>query len=259
MKLKLTLLAAMMATAGAANAQIDNGAGGNGGLFANFFTDAVSFSYNLGYTIDSFQTAIAAAGTFDQTFNLGADSNFTSFLAGAGASTINFNLWAVDTSGQRRVITTFADTPAVNTANDRVRTTAGNVQGFVNQINAVTTNGVSQYTSANTAASFGGATGPAGNDTGVNALNFNNAGTYGDTAGVGLRLITAASTGIAASTFTTYADAGSNLVVSANNGVLSLSAVTAAVPEPETLAMLLAGFGLVGSIARRRMNRMNVA
>jgi hypothetical protein len=31
--------------------------------------------------------------------------------------------------------------------------------------------------------------------------------------------------------------------------------VVAAVPEPETYAMLLAGLGLIGTISRRRMKR----
>lgn len=41
------------------------------------------------------------------------------------------------------------------------------------------------------------------------------------------------------------------------NGFLSLqyTAVTAPVPEPETYAMLLAGLGLMGAVARRRKNR----
>lgn len=41
------------------------------------------------------------------------------------------------------------------------------------------------------------------------------------------------------------------------NGFLSLqyTAITAPVPEPETYAMLLAGLGLMGAVARRRKNR----
>ena len=40
-----------------------------------------------------------------------------------------------------------------------------------------------------------------------------------------------------------------------SGGSVSISSVMAAVPEPETYAMLLAGLGLVGAMARRRNSR----
>ena len=39
------------------------------------------------------------------------------------------------------------------------------------------------------------------------------------------------------------------------DGKVSVDSVTAAVPEPETYAMLLAGLGLIGAMARRRSSR----
>ena len=44
---------------------------------------------------------------------------------------------------------------------------------------------------------------------------------------------------------------GDHLVVSADDGVFTFTNV-AAVPEPQTYALMLAGVGLIGAIARRR-------
>ena len=41
----------------------------------------------------------------------------------------------------------------------------------------------------------------------------------------------------------------------ARAGAIYAGAMAAAVPEPETYAMLLAGLGLMGAVVRRRSNR----
>lgn len=45
----------------------------------------------------------------------------------------------------------------------------------------------------------------------------------------------------------------SGVATGSQGGAYSFAAVTQPVPEPETYAMLLAGLGLVGAVARRRM------
>jgi hypothetical protein len=45
---------------------------------------------------------------------------------------------------------------------------------------------------------------------------------------------------------------GNNTFTLASNGTLTYTAAVAAVPEPETYALMLAGLGLVGVVARRR-------
>ncbi|MEG1118645.1 MAG: FxDxF family PEP-CTERM protein, partial [Janthinobacterium sp.] len=49
----------------------------------------------------------------------------------------------------------------------------------------------------------------------------------------------------------------SNIQVNANHyfNATNVSGYVSAVPEPETYAMLLAGLGLVGFMARRRKNK----
>jgi hypothetical protein len=87
-------------------------------------------------------------------------------------------------------------------------------------------------------------------------LDFNSNGTLANnTAASGLSVINITSSGALASTFSVY-----NPYLSSGNAVTAWVAAdksfnigsVAAVPEADSLAMLLAGMGLVGSIARRR-------
>ena len=253
MKLKLIALAAVLAVAGSANAAvIDNGATGNGGLFFNIWDGANSYSRNLGYSIDSFEAGLAAAGAIDLSF--AADATFTSFLSSANTASLQFNIAATDNSGARRLLETFAILPAAsgNKTNDSVRTMAGAVSGFVSAING-------SLVSADSATFAVGATGYAGNTTntlqGAGGLNFSNAGTLTNasySSGLGFLKIDALSGGIAKSIYTPYVDGTDAVKVYLDgSNALHISAVTA-VPEPESYAMLLAGLGLMGAIARRR-------
>jgi hypothetical protein len=66
-------------------------------------------------------------------------------------------------------------------------------------------------------------------------------------------LIGAGASGIAATTFTPYMDEG--FAVRAYFDASSGRVTIAAVPEPETYALMLAGLALMGGIARRRRNQ----
>lgn len=250
MKLKLIALAAVLAVAGSANAAvIDNGAAGNGGLFFNIWDGANSYSRNLGYSIDSFEAGLAAAGSFSQVF--AADATFTSFMNAVDTTTLKWNVSATDRQGAVRVLETFTEPkPLTGKTGDVVRTLAGGTSAFVDQLNlklastdsATYASGTPGYTGANTAI------------TGT-SLNFPNAGTFANNSvatGLSFMRINAASTGIAASTYNQYLDGTDAVKVYLDgSNALHISAVTA-VPEPESYAMLLAGLGLMGAIARRR-------
>lgn len=259
MKLKSIALAAVMVATGAANAaQIDAGGTGNGGLFVNFFDGATGYILNLGYTIDSFQAKVAETGALNLSW--AADANFTTFLAGANTANLKFNIWATEKVGPGRILNTInGAAPATTITNDVLRTEAGNLTTFLNNVNPNLNASDSYITTSATANTYGGKGAPgAFQGTGNNLLNYNNAALYGtnvsyDT-GVGFQRIDFLSTGVAKSTYTAFTDEGSDVRVYLDAGnTLHIAAAVAAVPEPETLAMLLAGFGLVGSIARRRM------
>lgn len=252
MKLKLIALAAVLAAAGSANAAvIDNGAGGNGGLFFNIWDANGSYSRNLGFSIDSFEAGLAAVGAIDLSF--AADSTFTSFLGTANVADLKWNIAATDKQGAVRVLETFtAPKPVTTKTADIIRTLAGGVSTFASNLNL---NG--EFAAANSA-TYGSSSlayaGGSGSITGA-TLNFSNFGTMATNSaanGLSFLRINANATGIAASTYNQYLDGASAVKVYLDgSNALHISAVTA-VPEADTYAMLLAGLGLMGAIARRR-------
>jgi hypothetical protein len=253
MKLKLIALAATLVVAGAANAApIDNGAAGNGGLFFNAWDGANSYTLNLGQTIDSFEALAANAAATPLNLSFAADALFTSYMSTANTAALKWNVQATDTLGNVRVLETFSAKPATGKTNDIIRTLSTGVQGFL-------TNAVNpSLATANDAVFALGTAGYAGGNAAIVGTpltaTFVQQGTVANSSfasGLGLLRINALSTGTAVSTYTPYVQNGVSVsaYLAADN---SFNLTVAAVPEAESYAMLLAGLGLIGSIARRR-------
>ena len=104
-------------------------------------------------------------------------------------------------------------------------------------------NGTLNWTLAGPTASSGTFSDPSGTLTGGSTLSFTSlsAGTY---------TLTLSGTW-------TYPSTSSGLLINTPGSVHLNDAVVTAVPEPESYAMLLAGLGLVGTIAIRRRNQNN--
>ncbi|MGV3499136.1 MAG: PEP-CTERM sorting domain-containing protein [Hydrogenophaga sp.] len=255
MKLKLIAAAAALALSGAANAAIDNGAGGNGELFFTAWDGANSYTFDLNTTIDAFQSSVAAAGTGTYV-NATLDALFTSFISTANLASLTWNIVAAESLGPRRLLDTYTTLPATRITADLVRSTITGVQSFVGAVNT----GITAQGNGNSAVFAAGTPGYANNATGVRfgtnnggGLNFNNSGTVANNSyanGLGFLRIDAGASGVAASTYTPYVDEG--FAVRAYFDSAAGKVVIAAVPEPETYAMLLAGLGLMGAIARPR-------
>lgn len=257
MKLKLIAAAAALALSGAANAAIDTGTDGSGDFFLTMWDGAQSYTVDLNLQMSDFTSGVAAPGSFSFSLNLASDAVFAAFISTANLANMVWNLTAVESQGARTLIQTYTDLPASGIPNGDARTMVSGVQAFASAVNA----GITAQGNTDSAVFNAGEVGYANNPTGVgrfgnnNAglLNFNNAGSFANNsyaAGLNLVSMAIATTGIAPAIYSPLADAGTAL--RAYIGPDYTLHITAAVPEPETYAMLLAGLGLMGAIARRR-------
>jgi hypothetical protein len=266
MKFSLKTIAAALALAAAAsgaNAAIDNGAGGNGELFFNLSSASGSYTRDLGFTIDSFQAALAGSGSINLSWT--ADATLNTWLS-QQTSTVELNLFAVDSNLDRRFITTYSSPlPTTTQKNDVIRNSVTSVQSFLANVNPSLPMGIDSAAFDTASKGYAGQKNTAGNtfnDKVYNQLNFattanvyeaNSVGGISLIAGAQQQLmrIDAKAGGTLASVYTPYADGGNavNVYFDANNTLH-----IAAVPEPSEYALLLAGLGLMGAVARRRKN-----
>jgi hypothetical protein len=278
MKLKLIAAAAAMVVAGSANAAI-GAVAGNGELFFSIWDGASSYTRALTLlptgttpaanpavvnTISVFETAVGQSG-FSEVFS--ADAALTTFLAGASnKAALQWSIVAADGSGENRLLTTYtlgtnfaALTPAIDTQG--VGSAVAASRGFVSAVNTPmgTAKSVTVASTANdplngTSGGYAGS-GFFGNTVGGN-LNFSNTGVLSNNSfatGLGFLRINDGSVLGTAPTFTQYLAGGNQVRAWVDaSGNLTI----AAVPEPETFAMLIAGLGVMGALARRR--RMSV-
>lgn len=244
-----TIVAAVALTAAAgAHAAIDAGTGGNGELFFNIWDANGSYTFDLNKTIDSFQSDVAAAGSINQSYAL---SNFGTFLAGVvDTAALKFNLVAADNSGARRLLTTFTEANSPTTPDNVIRSVLTNVVGFASSVNTLIGSADNLTVNNGSAAWAGKVT---FHDNPGDILGFSNAGTLASDSyanGVNFMRIDALASGTNSSNYVPYAD-GSPVHVWVDTSDSTLH-IAAAVPEPESYAMLLAGLGMIGVIARRR-------
>lgn len=257
MKFSLKTLAAaavMAAAAASANAAIDNGAGGNGELFFSAWDGQSSYSFDLNVSIDAFETTKNAAGLLNLSYGDEFTSSFANWASTADASKLEWNILATDGAGQRRILATVgaASLPATNKDAGVLRTAAANILTTINAINPLLT-GNSAVTTSIGAASYAGVM-----NNFYPKFNFDTTGSLINNSyanGMIFEKTTANATGLTAGVNTAYVD--DSVAVRAwlgSDNTLHIAAV-AAVPEPSEYAMLLAGLGMIGFMARRRGNR----
>ncbi|MBL0943570.1 MAG: PEP-CTERM sorting domain-containing protein [Hydrogenophaga sp.] len=280
MKLKLIAAAAAFAAAGAAHAAIAlPTATGNSDLVASFYSVASNSSvyFDLGVSMSDFAAATGGAsgtgiklvwdldaGTFQdlsaaatglatQAINYG--SVFTSFLGEVSLGDVKFDVKAGDrqysglqpAAGAVSLLTTSA-APTVSSTNSNLLTALTNLNtafGFMNGDTTSSTHsdaaGANKFDEGDNAQQLAYLNAQGEN---IKVLPFQTAGSIANPLNM---FLVSYSTGINPAAVTTYA--GQWSFDSVTNQLIY---ATAPVPEPEAFAMLLAGLGLMGAIARRR-------
>ncbi len=254
MKIKLIALAVAALVSGVANANIiDNGtASGNGNVLFTIWDSNSSFALNTGLTIDSLGAAVTSGAGYHFT-----DSVLSSWLS-TSSGPVAWTIFANDQFGAQRGITT------TDGSNAGVTLTNGNARGanlnnslFIdNNLNlgAFGAAGVTESIVPSSSAAYTGASSLGFGQIGY-VYNFNSNGSLANSdyaTGLGVISINTPNATTAKSTYVSLASSGTPAHAwMAADGSFNIGTV-AAVPEADSLAMLLAGMGLVGSIVRRR-------
>ena len=273
MKFQLKALVAALALVAAvpASAAIDNAVTGNSSFVLTVWDTAanISASFDLGKNYSDFSIAPTAsfansgvnnAGTaFSWNLTSGdyaaAWSNFTSLADEANASwvvTAADNLGAA--AGSMGFITTYTGAPLANLGSTALVTATGNFNSFLNALPF--TNGIQNHSAvlngANTASSGSAAYPlPLYNADRINLIGPVTVGKVGTSLGL-IQTVTRTSSTVSNNIYSN--ENGISTFTLTSNGQLAYAAAAAVapVPEPETYAMLLAGLGFMGFVARRK-------
>jgi len=254
-------LAAVSASAQVAG-RIDAGNDtGNGQIFFSLWDGATSYTRGTSLTINDLIAGVAAPGLYS--FTLAADPLLRTWLGTATTSNIEWGFGAVDGLGARRFVSSHTPGAAVRVLNAvdqrNLLVTITDFVGTTNDALRETPSATVSVTGRLGEAHYGGGIRFGINNSG--ALGFSRIGTELSNSidnGVNLRFITAGSVGNLPAVHTAMTDGGMPL-----RGWIDFNSASptfgefnvAAVPEPETYAMLLAGLGLMGAIAARRRQR----
>lgn len=263
MNFKLKALVASLALVAAlpASAAMTTSASGNSSLILSLFdaTGAVSATFDLGYNKQSFVQS--ADASWNLSTNADYSSAWNSFVAAANLGTAQYAVFAGDALGSGVGAQSLFTTGAGTMSSISTSTLTTSLSSFDVYITA--NNGQSSHNLVSDGGSFNTSAG--GNAyAGVSSAyggNGGKVGAYGSDANglVGTNLnvwnLTSGANGIAQTSTAKLAISGFNPYFNlSTDGILSYvaSAPVAAVPETDTSAMMLAGLGLMGFIARRR-------
>lgn len=262
-KMKAVVAALALTASMSASAAMTNAASGDSSLILTLLDNAnnISATFDLGQSYSSFQ---AATATSSMSWNLAGNADYSaawnSFTSVANLANAHWAIYAADGNGsgvgQRGYIATYTTLPAVLQTNAVMTTQIGNFDNYIDKNNLLG-NHVAVVDGADTTVGgfeFAGdakaynANGQIGNK---GAVTW---GSFGQSLGVVVFKSTAASNDILKKvSATTYGNAyGASTFAMTSNGALSYTVAAAPVPEADTWAMLLAGLGLMGFIARRR-------
>lgn len=253
-KMKALVAAVALTASMSASAAMTNNISGDSSLILSLVdnTNDISMTVDLGYS----------NGSFDRNSNLSWDISggdyaeaWTTFWNTATAATTQWAVVSGDKLAPNSVFTTMSTVAAAIPSYSQLTTALGNFDIYINANNLI---GNHQAVANGASVSTGGLA------FAESSSAYNTNGTYngilGDTTGTldsDLNVWTftgAAASGLTKTVRAQYATGeGFNPYFNlSSNGALTYTAAVAAVPEADTWAMLLAGLGLMGFIARRR-------
>lgn len=256
-KMKAAVAAIALTASMSANAAMTNAASGDSSLILTLLdnTNNISATFDLGLSYSTF----GAAGS--QSWNLSAGNYaeaWNSFLTVASVPGSTWGVYAGDNlgsgAGSRGMIVTYAS--GATLTQSQLATGMGNFDGYINANNLIGNQPsvADGSSSAITGAAF------AESAAYGTAKKINNQGTLVvmknfDQAMDVVKLQYVGTNQLANASMTTFSNQYGNSKFSlSSNGVLDYTVAAAPVPEADTWAMLLAGLGLMGFIARRRTN-----
>jgi hypothetical protein len=265
MNFKLKALVASLALVAAlpASAAMTTSASGNSSLILSLFdaTGAVSATFDLGYSKQSFVQS--ADASWNLSTNVDHSGAWNSFVAAANLGTAQYAVFAGDALGTGVGAQSLFTTGAGVMSSISTSTLTTSLSSFDNYISANNgrenhnvagvADGASFNTSANGNAYAGVSSAYGGNGGKVGAFGSDANGLIG--ANLNVWNLTSGANGLAQTSTVKLAFSGFNPYFNlSTDGILSYvaSAPVAAVPETDTSAMMLAGLGLMGFIARRR-------
>lgn len=228
------------------------GTAGNSSVLFNAYesTSGYSFALDTGLRKDDINAAFAGVN-----FNLAADANWTSFLANVGPAhlaDIKWNIIAADTNSGSldgdpvSYLTTGPSTGVPNgTTNTQLGSWGGNFNSYVTASGNVDAPG---FVGGNSTLHLKEGSADYASFEVAEGTNWNTKANFNTTAGLGESL--------SFYEITRNGTLNLNKVNAALLGTATLSSTgeltVSPVPEADSWAMLLAGLGLVGAIARRR-------
>jgi hypothetical protein len=253
MKMKMIVAALALAAAGSASANTSILTGGNGELFMTVIDSVGQKSYTLdtGLTMDTFLAGIAVANA---EYNFAADANMTSFLSGvSNLSSLSFAIGAIDIQGVNRFVTSSTNlnvsTPKTN---GEIKQFDDNVVTFIASSNAKVSVGNSVIATPADGPAYAAAA-TWGNDWAGKA-NFTTGTLIGEKNDMWLVYQASSVLGNANNpgVYEAIMQGGNQVYAQLDtDGSLTIAAA-APIPEADTYALMLAGLGLVGFLARRR-------
>jgi len=266
----LAVAVALSAVAMSAQAEIDTATGTNSELFFSAWNGTNGYTFDLASALTLNDIVGPGEGVLAAdlvsglpTFAAGTVL-FDGVLTGFGSSFastdgVQWNLAAFDNTGLKRFISTqdVSTSGSIATTNLRVSQTAAAMESYVGAVNTKMvdlTTGVDSYapTLSTDGTAFAGTWGQSWNNNltdSTNAMGATSAlGFYArasSSSGAGNRAPIFATLGLTARTYQAGGEWRLELA----------SPAVAAIPEPESYAMMLAGLALMGGVARRRNNK----